>query len=216
MKPKLRIQVHFDVICPWCFIGKRHLDAALARFGQARPDVDVEVLWVSHELLSDTPPEGLPYQAFYEKRLGGPAAVAARRAQVQEAARGTGIRFAFERIERMPNTRLAHRLLADLARPGGAMSALAMIEKLFQAYFEEGQDIGDPEVLSRLAAGGPAGEADGASRHHTAQAGRMEVPGVPLFVFNERVALSGAQPPEVLLDSMHRATRALPLAAAAT
>lgn len=215
MNPKLCIQVHFDLICPWCFIGKRHLDAALARFSQARPDVEVEVLWVSHQLLPDTPPEGLPYQPFYEKRLGGPAAVAARRAQVQEAARGTGIRFAFDRIARMPNTRLGHRLLNDLARPGEAIATAALIETLFQAYFVEGEDIGDPEVLSRLAqACGAAGEADGASRHHTAQAGRMEVPGVPLFVFNDRVALSGAQSPEALLDRMHRATSALPLTAA--
>lgn len=216
MKPKLCIQVHFDLICPWCFIGKRHLDTALERFSHARPDVDVEVLWVSHELLPDTPPEGLPYQPFYEQRLGGAAAVAARRAQVQEAARCSGIRFAFHRIERMPNTRLAHRLLPDLARPGNAMATAALIEKLFQGYFEEGQDIGDPKVLQRLAASEPAGDGDDAGRHQTAQAGRMEVPGVPLFVFNEHVALSGAQSPETLLDRMHRATRALPLAATAT
>lgn len=213
MKAALSVQVHFDLICPWCFIGKRQLDAALARFTRQRPEVAVEVLWVSHELLPDTPPEGLPYQAFYDKRLGGPAAVAARRAQVQQAAHGTGIRFAFERIERLPNTRLAHRLLGHLQR---AATGEALIERLFQAYFVEGRDIGDPALLARLTEELPIADTAGGVRHRVAAAGRMAVPGVPLFVFDERVALSGAQPPGVLLAQMHQAVRPQPLAAAMT
>lgn len=213
MNPGLAIQVHFDLICPWCFIGKRHLDAALERLAQARPEIEVDVLWVSHQLLPDVPPEGLPYQAFYEKRLGGPQAVAARRAQVQAAAGGTGIRFAFERIERMPNTGLAHRLLAEPAPTGLASPTSALIERLFQAYFVDGQDIGDAGVLRRLAAAEPERTTAHRGWQRAAPAGRMAVPGVPLFVFNERVALSGAQPAEALLERMLDATSSAPLAA---
>lgn len=213
MSRRLNVQVHFDLICPWCFIGKRHLDAALARLGEASSEVDVEVSWIAHELLPDTPAEGLPYQAFYEERLGGPAAVAARRAQVQAAARGTGIDFAFERIARMPNTRQAHRLITRLSGSATGANA-ALIERLFQAWFVEGQDIGDAAVLERLAAGIAASEAADAGRHRVALADGQQVPGVPLFVFNERVALSGAQPPDALLDGMRRALQVLPTASA--
>ena len=213
MTPRLDIQVHFDLICPWCFIGKRHLDAALTRFRQARPDVVVDVLWVAHELLPDTPPEGLPYQAFYEKRLGGSTAVATRRAQVQEAARTAGLRFAFEQIASMPNTRRAHRLLTESTSSG---TASALIERLFAAYFIEGQDIGDPAVLDRLAAAIPAEGRDTDHRQRVALAERTAAIGVPLFNFNDRVSVSGAQPPELLLDRMHWTTRTCPVAPAAT
>ncbi|TVO63596.1 DsbA family oxidoreductase [Denitromonas ohlonensis] len=213
MTHTLNVQVHFDLICPWCFIGKRHLDTALARFAEARPEVAIEVLWIAHELLPDTPPEGLPYQAFYEKRLGGPAAVAARRAQVQAAARSAGIHFAFDQIASMPNTRRAHRLLTESASSGNTG---ALIERLFTAWFVEGQDIGDSEVLSRLACAAPADRSATDLRQRVVLAERTTTTGVPLFVFNERVTLSGAQPPDALLDGMYRATGALPLAAAPT
>src|SRR5215475_3173836 len=83
----LKIEAFFDFICPWCLIGKRNLDAAVARFASSRPDVQVKVQWRSHQLLPWTPPDGLPYQAFYRDRLGSAEAVAARRAQVQKAGR---------------------------------------------------------------------------------------------------------------------------------
>lgn len=209
MTPRLDIAVHFDLICPWCFIGKRHLDTALARFRRARPEVAVDVQWVAHELLPDTPPEGLPYQAFYERRLGGPAAVAARRAQVQAAAHSAGIPFAFDRITSMPNTRLAHRLLAESASSG---STGALLERLFAAWFIEGQDIGDPAVLARLA----AAPAAAGHRQRVVLAEDASTTGVPHFVFNDRVAVSGAQPPEALLECMHGATRTHPMAPAPT
>ncbi|MCB1963799.1 MAG: DsbA family oxidoreductase [Rhodocyclaceae bacterium] len=212
MTPRLDIAVHFDLICPWCFIGKRHLDTALARFGQARPEVAIDLRWVAHELLPDTPPEGLPYQAFYERRLGGPADVAARRAQVQAAAHSAGISFAFDRITSMPNTRLAHRLLTESASTG---TTGALIERLFTAWFIEGQDIGDPAVLARLTTA-PADDRTGDElRQHVVLAARPTMTGVPHFVFNDHVAVSGAQPPEVLLDRMLWTTRTQSVASAA-
>jgi predicted DsbA family dithiol-disulfide isomerase len=115
-RPLVMIEAFFDFICPWCLIGKRNLDAAVSRFAGLRPDARVKVLWRSHQLLPYTPPNGMPYQAFYRDRLGSPEAVAARRAQVQRAALDAGIEFAFERIEVLPNTAAAHNLVHLAAR----------------------------------------------------------------------------------------------------
>jgi predicted DsbA family dithiol-disulfide isomerase len=221
MNSHLRIDVHFDLICPWCLIGKRHLATAVQQFRRLRPEVAVDIAWQSHELLPDTPLEGLPYQAFYERRLGSPAAVAARRAQVQEAARTAGIEFAFERIQVLPNTRAAHRLIALANHDGPPARSAALVERLFAAYFLEGRNIGDPEVLARISAEfglDPAGTAairDAAnggadSGKDSPGATRLQVPGVPFFVFNDRFAISGAHPHQTLLEAMQSAVEPLP------
>ena len=140
------------------------------------------------------------------------AAVAARRAQVQAAAHSAGISFAFDRITSMPNTRLAHRLLTESASTG---TTGALIERLFTAWFIEGQDIGDPAVLARLTTA-PADDRTGDElRQHVVLAARPTMTGVPHFVFNDHVAVSGAQPPEVLLDRMLWTTRTQSVASAA-
>ena len=219
MNTKLRIDVHFDLICPWCLIGKRHLAAALQDFRRLRPDVPVELVWKSHELLPHTPLAGLPYQTFYERRLGSRAAVAARRAQVQEAAAPAGIQFAFNRIEVLPNTRAAHRLI-DLAKSEcGPSGTAALIERLFTGYFLEGENIGDPKVLSRYAGEFGVGQARlaaalaaPAGSDLEAKLDASDVTGVPYFVFNGRYPLSGAHPAETLLQMMQLATPSIPLA----
>jgi predicted DsbA family dithiol-disulfide isomerase len=211
---RLTVDVHFDLICPWCLIGRRHLETARQQFAKQRPDVAIEVAWRSHVLLPDTPREGLPYQAFYERRLGGPAAVAARREQVREAGRAAGVDFAFERIAVLPDTRPAHRLIAAARTHAGAAGADALVERLFGAYFIEGRDIGDAGQLAAIAlgAGLPADTMSLAlaavqSREHGAPGTDRHVPGVPFFVIDERIAISGAQPPAVLLDALLRSAR---------
>ncbi len=226
MSATLAIDVHFDLICPWCLIGRRHLASALAQLRQRRPDVDVVTDWRSHILLPDTPPQGVPYQAFYERRLGSAEAVAARRAQVREAGRAAGIEFAFERIALMPSTLAAHQFIA-CARGlgvGDERRLEGFIDRLFTAYFLEGRDIGDAAVLGEIAvhAGFPEAairacvEAPDSRRRFfeklAANAGES-VSGVPFFVFANRFALSGAQPPAVLLAAMEQALH--PQAAAA-
>ena len=215
MSATLAIDVHFDLICPWCLIGKRHLRAALEQFRRTYPDVAVTVAWRSHQLLPDIPATGIPYQAFYERRLGGPAAVAARRAQVQAAARAAGIELAFERIALMPNTLLAHRLIDCAGEFGGAEQVADLIERLFAAYFTEGHNIGALPVLLAVAAeaGFPAAAIE--ARLATPEAGERfrarlaaanaGISGVPFFVFNNRLAVSGAQPPASLLAAMEQA-----------
>ena len=91
----LTIDVFFDFICPWCWIGTRHLASALRTFATLHPEVKTKVRWRAYPLLPDTPAEGLPYQAFYLSRLGSPTAVSMRRAEVQRAGQAAGIDFDF-------------------------------------------------------------------------------------------------------------------------
>ncbi len=214
MSITLAIDVHFDLICPWCLIGKRHLRTAIEQFHHAHPDVAVALNWRSHQLLPDIPAAGIPYQIFYERRLGGPAAVVARRAQVQTAARAAGIEIAFERIALMPNTQLAHWLIDCAGEFGGAEQVAYLIERLFAAYFMEGRNIGALPVLLAIAAeaGFPAAAIEaclatpGAGNRFRARlASDAGISGVPFFVFNKRLAVSGAQPPASLLAAMEQA-----------
>jgi len=208
MSQNLNIDVYFDLICPWCLIGKRHQASAVKKFGAARPDIRPHVVWRSFPLLPDTPLAGLPYQEFYERRLGGSAAVATRRAQVREAGRLAGVRFAFDDIAVMPNTLAAHALIAQVAAAGDDARTDRLIDALFQAYFTGGMDIGDLAALVRIAGdcGIPVDPRQLAAEvtPGAQNGGGGEVPGVPHFVFNCRLALSGSQPPETLLATMVR------------
>ncbi|MEA3090445.1 MAG: hypothetical protein QOJ04_1787 [Caballeronia sp.] len=210
----LTVDAHFDFVCPWCLIGKRNLDAAVSRLASLRPEVSVKVRWHSHQLLPDTPVGGLPYQAFYVARLGSPGAVAARRAQVQEAAHAAGIELAFNRIEVMPNTRAAHKLVAWATTTVAAFKPASLIERLFTGYFMDGEDIGNPDVLERI---GLACGLDAASLAEHLRTSRREdnmalprspqadqVRGVPHFVVNAALSLSGAYSPGAIVDAMLR------------
>ncbi|RJG02997.1 DsbA family oxidoreductase [Noviherbaspirillum sedimenti] len=208
--PSLVIEYFFDLVCPWCLIGKRHLRAAISQLAALRPDARVSVRWRSHQLLPDIPPGGVPYQSFYIARLGSAEAVAQRRAQVQQAGNPACIQFAFERIGVMPNTAAAHDLSAWAAANGTEAQQSALIESLFVAYFMEGEDIGDPSVLQRRALACGL-EAEGLRQHLAKTAGQtgiMRAPqadyisGVPFFVLNGKYAISGAHPPETLVQAM--------------
>lgn len=216
MAKHLHIRTHFDLICPWCLIGKRHLQQAIVELTTLRPDVSVSLEWQSHILLADFPESGLPYQAFYEKRLGSATAVAARRAQVQAAAQAAGLTLAFDRIEWMPNTLAAHLLIDQLRFRLGAGLLADLIDRLFSGYFIDGRNIGDADVLrdiAREAGVSPALLAqcrDTPSDRQRLAAGMAgaavaQVPGVPYFVFNGRLATSGAQSPATLRAAMEQA-----------
>jgi len=217
MQPRLSLTVetYFDLICPWCLIGKRHLDTALALLAQEHPDVAVSITWRSYPLLPDIPAAGLPFQEFYVRRLGSPAAVAARQAQVRAAAQAAGVTLAYERIAVMPSTLAAHRLLRAASLAGGPEVVPALIEELFTRYFQRGENIGDARVLRDAARAcgiaQPDATADDAAFEwlpplHDADALASPPPfGVPHFRFNGGHDLSGAQPPAVLLDVMRSA-----------
>lgn len=201
----VQVDVWFDLICPWCWIGKTRLDTARRQLAERQPGVQVQLRWHSAQLIPQTPPQGWPYQAFYEHRLGGPEALRARRAQVQAAAAGAGLTIHHERIAVFPNTWRAHRLLTFAAQQN-AERYEALLDAMFEAYFVQGLDIGDSQVLAQLA------QAHGVD---STESEALDAPpiwampdgasGVPLFVFNQRQAVSGAQPPDVLLAAMQLA-----------
>lgn len=215
MSDKLVITVHFDLICPWCLIGKRHLRTAMELLRQRHRGVEASVEWRAHLLLPGTPTAGIPYQAFYEQRLGSKAAVASRRAQVQAAAQATGITFAFERIELMPNTLAAHQLIDCAGEISNAEQMADLIERLFTAYFMDGRNIGEIAVLHAIAAeaglpAAPIQAALAATERRLTLLEKLatssdEISGVPYFDFNKRLAISGAHPPAELLAAMEQA-----------
>ncbi|MGY2492884.1 DsbA family oxidoreductase [Cupriavidus sp. CP313] len=212
----LSVDAYFDLICPWCLIGKRHLDTAIAQLARERPDVAVNVVWRSYPLIPGTPPAGLPYRDFYVARLGSPEAVRARQAQVCAAAQEAGLTLALDRIEVFPSTLLAHRLVRFARQQAGAEAASALIGQLFTRYFVEAQNIGDPQVLRQAleACGIPTPTAD-APVHHDLDwlpplRDAEDLPlqtglGVPHFIFNGKHSVSGALPPAALLGAMRDA-----------
>lgn len=203
MTQPLRIDVYLDLICPWCWIGKRHLGVARTRLAELRPDVRIEVGWHSVQLIPDVPPQGWPYQAFYERRLGGPEAVRARQAQVQAAASQAGLSIRFERMETFPNTWQAHRLLAQAGPQLEPPAQEALLEALFEAYFVHGSNLSDPDTLEAMALAHGVNTSNSTGVDAPDVWGSTSgVSGVPLFVFNQRWALSGAQSPEALVSAM--------------
>ena len=196
----IAIDVVSDAVCPWCYIGKRNLEAALADL----PELDVEVRWRPYQLDATIPPEGIDRKAYLQRKFG--ARVDEIYNRVKEAGATAGIPFAFEDIERSPNTLDAHRLIR-WASSAGAQDAI--VERLFRDFFIEGKDIGDREVLLAAArdcgldpaivADLLAGEADKESvREEIASAQHIGVTGVPFFILDGKFALPGAQPPDVL------------------
>jgi predicted DsbA family dithiol-disulfide isomerase len=148
----LAIDFYVDLVCPWCWIGLRQLRGAQQRLRLSHPELELEVNWCSLPLLPQLPRAGVPYLEFYLRRLGGPAALAQRRAKILAHGRGIVPQIDFDRIATMPNTVLAHRMLA-WARPRATPAQLtALLEALFQAFFVEGRDIGDAATLEALAA----------------------------------------------------------------
>lgn len=220
----LTIDVVSDVVCPWCFIGKRHLDRALQLWREERPDTEVAVRWRPFFLNPDTPEAGEPYRPFLEKKFGGTEKLAEIWQRLGAAGRTAGIEFAFEKIERRANTLNAHRLIhyaqtvgADgdpKLVPGEAIGGL--VDGLFAAQFLEGRPIGDRAVLAAVAAEcgmdreavrrylDSDADADEVRAAATAMQ-RMGIGGVPFFIFNQRIAASGAQPPDTLLQGMRQA-----------
>lgn len=199
----MKIEYIFDTVCPWCYVGKRRFERALAR----RPDTRADIQWRPFLLNPDIPPEGIDRRAYLERKFGGPARVQRVHSAVASAGEGEGIEFAFDRILRTPNTMNSHRMI----RFAGSFNRQAeTVEALYRAYFCEGRDIGQMDELLEIAviAGLPRAELKyymesdtdvAAVLNDNARAHRLGVNGVPCLVLDGQYAVAGAQEPDVLL-----------------
>lgn len=209
MKSSLSIEVYVDLICPWCLIGKRHLSLAIAQLQQETPDLEMGLKWQSVQLLPHTPDEGVDFTAFYLDRLGSPDAVRMRQAQVLAAAATAGVVIDFARIQRMPNTRRAHQLMAFAAEQLDVVRTEVLLDRLLAAHFNRGENLNDMDMLRGLAAvqGLDLMALDAWVSTNQGLPKPIELPGVPFFVFNRVHALSGAQAPDALLAVMRQSLR---------
>lgn len=209
MSRPIHIDAWFDVICPWCLIGKRQLERAIALWREAQPQQEVRVRWHGVQLLKDLPAPGLPFDAFYVQRLGSQAAVRARQQQVLAAAQAAGVSIDFSRIAAMPNTARAHQLLSAVAEQLPACHE-ALLEALYQAHFNQGRHVGDLDTLLMLAAGQGIPDAWLADWQRQPQPpvylsdSLAAANGVPAFVLDQSLSVVGAQSPEVFLQAFRR------------
>jgi predicted DsbA family dithiol-disulfide isomerase len=210
----LAIDIISDVVCPWCYIGKRRLEAALEVYRRREPEApEPQLAYHPFELNPDIPAGGITRADYIAKKFGARGYVAHDR--LVHAGAQLGIPFAFDRIERQPNTRSAHALI-EWARRRGVQGAVK--EALMRSFFVEGLDLTDAQTLVGTAVGAgldrkeaEACIADEDLRRFVAEeeekARGMGVQGVPFFVFNSRLAVEGAQPPELLLEAMLEAEK---------
>jgi predicted DsbA family dithiol-disulfide isomerase len=212
----MKVEIWSDVVCPWCHIGKKRFEAALARFPQR---AEVEVEWKSFELdpeaVSATSAAGSDYAERLGRKYGMSRAVAQQRLDdMTAAAAAEGLDFHFERAVRA-NTFDAHQVI-HLAGERGVQDAVK--ERLLRAYFSEGEAVGDRETLVRLAAEAGLDAAEvrralaeqtfaAAVRADEAEASALGIRGVPFFVIDRKYGVSGAQPPAELLEVLEAAWR---------
>lgn len=208
----LTIDIVSDVVCPWCFVGKRKLADALERYAKERPGAPApQVTWRPFQLNPQMPAEGMLRSDYVERKFGRSGTEVY--ARVSQAGKSVGIDFAFDRIQRQPNTLAPHSLIA-LAGEHGKQDEV--VDAFFHAYFLDGRDFTDAATLTELATGAGVPRdaverclADEKARQtvagEDAQAREMGVSGVPCFIFNGRYAVSGAHDPETLLQAMLQA-----------
>jgi predicted DsbA family dithiol-disulfide isomerase len=211
----LTVDVVSDVVCPWCYIGKRRLASAIAQVQDAEPGALFHVRWHPFELNPDIPAEGIDRRQYLDAKFGGAERAREIYARVRSAGESAGIAFDLDAIARQANTLTAHRLIAwGQARPEG--DADALVEGLFRACFEEGRDVGDRDVLVAVAVSAGFDPDDARAflasdalcaevSQASARARAMGIGGVPFFIFDGKLAVSGAQEPATLADAIRQA-----------
>jgi predicted DsbA family dithiol-disulfide isomerase len=201
MTQTIKLDIMSDPICPWCYIGKAHLDRAL----ESEPDHPFAIEWHPFQLNPDMPADGMDRRAYLEGKFGGKDGAVRAYAPVVEHAEKAGLKINFEAMQRTPNTLNAHRLIHWAGIEGRQTAA---VSALFKAYFVEARDIGDAEVLADIADGI---EMDASVvtrllatdedmddiRKRDAHSREMGISSVPTFIVGGRHAVPGAQPPEL-------------------
>jgi predicted DsbA family dithiol-disulfide isomerase len=213
----LQIDIVSDVVCPWCYVGKRQLEQAIALWQQDHPDLPPPALrWRPFQLNPDMPLQGMPRSAYLRQKFGSSDG-GSRYDRVRAAARAVGLELGLERITVQPNTLKAHGLI-ELALDSGRQTVLA--EAFFEAYFMDGRDLSQDATLREIAAGTGLGDdvIDAVLGEEAVirlvAAADLElrdygVTGVPLFIIGsagggERLAISGAQGEKALLQAMRQ------------
>ncbi|WP_173931851.1 DsbA family oxidoreductase [Chelativorans sp. Marseille-P2723] len=213
-EPAIVIDVVSDVVCPWCYLGKRYLERAL----ESLPELSRSVRWRPFQLDPSIPREGLERESYMLAKFGNRERIDAAHERLRELGAAAGIPFDFSAIRIAPNTLDSHRVI----RWAGTLSEdvqSRLVSRLFGLYFEEGANIGDHAVLSDAAR--HAGmDADSVMKLLATNAGRTEVEaeiaasnrmgitGVPCFLLEGRYVLTGAQPPETLADAVSKVAEA--------
>jgi predicted DsbA family dithiol-disulfide isomerase len=208
----LTVEVYSDIVCPWCYVGKRRLERALA---QLNGGAQARITWRPFQLNPTMPLDGMDRATYLKAKLGSLENFGRMEKQLLAAGVKERIPFAFEKIQRTPNTFVAHRLVWYAAQQG---KQDAMVETLFRGYFLEGKNIGDVKTLTHVAA--EAGldrtetEAFLASdkgvvevKAEEAVGRQLGIRGVPYFVFNGTVSISGAQPPDIFVSAIQQAEK---------
>ena len=209
MGKSLQIQIVSDLVCPWCYVGKRRLERALA----ARPSVPAQVSWLPFQLSPDMPREGKDRQTHYAAIFGAERARTIM-AGMRQTGLADGLHFEAGPGARSPNTLSAHVLLYWAGETEG-VDQDALAEKLFAAHHTHSEDLGDVVVLARIAgevgmdpatveAGLRAGTDEDRVQALIENARQLGVTGVPFFIFNGQYAVSGAQSPEALIEVIDR------------
>ncbi|XID91182.1 DsbA family protein [Paenibacillaceae bacterium WGS1546] len=206
----MKIDVYSDMVCPWCRIGKKNMNDAIEAWHE-QSGQPVEVSYHAYQLDPTLPPEGMPFNSAMEKKVGGPERLRPMLQRVTEAGAAVGVTFRFDRVERMPNTVLAHRITALLPQEDEG----TWIEAVMKAYFEDGKDIARLDVLLGIASELgldaeeakrllEAGEGLKAVEEDIATARAIGISGVPFFVIDNKYALSGAYPSAQFLEAFRK------------
>lgn len=209
MTQPVRIDVVSDVVCPWCFIGKKRLEQAIA----LTPDIPVEVHYHPYFLNDWIPPEGISREQYLTTKFGSPERYKDIARRVSAAAAQDGLTYAIDQVSRQPNTTDCHRLIHWAGAIG---KAPAMKQRLMELYFSEGADLSDKSVLIGAAADVGLDANDVAKKLDTdadlaivsqqvEQAKAAGIQGVPFFIFDNAYAVSGAQAPEQLASVIRKA-----------
>ncbi len=210
MSEQTTIEIYSDIVCPWCYVGKRRLERAL---GELKDVVKAEVVWRPFQLNPTMPLEGMGRTAYLKAKFGSLEAFGRMEEQLLAAGVEEQIPFAFEKIQRTANTFMAHRLVWHAAQQGKQDD---VVEALFRGYFLEGKNIGDVKTLTHVAAEAGldrketetflAGEKGVIEvKAEEAVGRRLGISGVPYFVFNGTVSISGAQPPDIFVSAIQQA-----------
>jgi predicted DsbA family dithiol-disulfide isomerase len=213
----MQIDIVSDTVCPWCFIGKRRIERAMA----LRPDVSFEVFWRPYRLDPTIPREGVDRRAYLRAKFGDTPRSSAMGDAIRSEGAGEGIEFAFDKIAKSPNTLDSHRLVRWSASAGVQDE---VVERLFRAYFIDGKDIGDATELATVAADAGmdgelvasllASDADLESVEREAGlANEMGITGVPTFIFDSKLMISGAREAELLARVIDKAREAASVSA---